>query len=867
VIVLPRRRLRRTATVTALVTALALTGVVPSAAYADDGAEQIQNGTFDNGTAPWWWTGNLAPAVTDGQYCMTVPGGTTNPWDVITGQNDITLQNGVSYALSFTATASKAVGVLANVQMADAPFTQQISQPTTLGTTPQTFSYVFTSNVDDSHQQVAFQVGGSADSWQLCLDNISLKGGAAPPVYVPQTGPRVRVNQVGYLPSGPKQATVVTDATDALPWQLKNSAGAVVASGNATPRGVDAASGLGVQDIDFTSFRGTGSGYTLVADGDTSYPFTIGNGTYSSLRSDALQFFYTQRSGIAIDGNLVGQQYARPAGHAGVAPNQGDTDVPCQAGVCDYRLNVAGGWYDAGDQGKYVVNGGIATAQLLGEFERTKTAASAASGALADSTLRVPERGNGVPDILDEARWELNFMLEMQVPAGQPLAGMVHHKVHDQNWTGLPLQPQNDPQPRELHPPSTAATLNMAAAAAQAARLFVPYDAAYAQRLLAAAKTAYAAAKAHPAMYASVADGNGGGTYDDTNVTDEFYWAAAELFITTGDKQYRDDLLASPHETDDIFAPGGFSWQSVGALGRLDLATVPNLLPERERAKVRASVVAGADKYLDILAGQAWGLALPADSYVWGSNSNILNNLQVIATAFDLTGRSRYRDGVLQGLDYIFGRNALNHSYVTGYGTVSSQNQHTRIYAHELDPSLPNPPAGSISGGANAVPADPLAQRLLTGCKPQFCYVDDIQSYSTNEVAINWNSALSWVASFAADQGGSGTPTPPAACHVSYAAGTGPLGFAASVTVTNTGRSPVHDSTLSWAWSGGQRVILAQGTDAVQAGPNVTVSGGMLNRTLRPGQSLTFKLFGSNPAGFANVAPELFRLGGSTCSS
>jgi endoglucanase len=107
----------------------------------------------------------------------------------------------------------------------------------------------------------------------------------------------------------------------------------------------------------------------------------------------------------------------------------------------------------------------------------------------------------------------------------------------------------------------------------------------------------------------------------------------------------------------------------------------------------------------------------------------------------------------LQGLDYIFGRNALNHSYVTGYGTVSSQNQHTRIYAHELDPALPHPPTGSISGGANATPADPLAQRLLTGCAPQFCYIDDIQSYSTNEVAINWNSALSWVASFAADQG------------------------------------------------------------------------------------------------------------------
>jgi endoglucanase len=165
-------------------------------------------------------------------------------------------------------------------------------------------------------------------------------------------------------------------------------------------------------------------------------------------------------------------------------------------------------------------------------------------------------------------------------------------------------------------------------------------------------------------------------------------------------------------------------------------------------------VVVGADGYLAIQRSQAYGLPLPGGSnfYVWGSNSNILNNMAVLATAYELTDQKRYRDGVLQGLDYIFGRNALNHSYVTGYGEKSPQNQHSRIYGHELDPSLPNPPVGSIAGGANPALQDPFVQRLLPGCVGQFCYVDDIQSYSTNEVAINWNSALSWVAAFAADQ-------------------------------------------------------------------------------------------------------------------
>ena len=109
-------------------------------------------------------------------------------------------------------------------------------------------------------------------------------------------------------------------------------------------------------------------------------------------------------------------------------------------------------------------------------------------------------------------------------------------------------------------------------------------------------------------------------------------------------------------------------------------------------------------------------------------------------------------------MDYILGRNALNHSYVTGWGERAAQNQHSRIYGHELDAGLPHPPAGSLAGGANAGIQDPYAGKLLAGCAPQFCYVDDIQSYATNEVAINWNSALSWVASFLADQGDGRVP-------------------------------------------------------------------------------------------------------------
>ncbi|MBU2669131.1 glycoside hydrolase family 9 protein [Actinoplanes bogorensis] len=702
--------------------------------------EQVVNGGFDDGTAPFWANGGMTLALDDGRGCVDVPGGTANKWDAIVGQNDIDLVAGESYRFSFDASGSAAKSARAVVGLAVDPYDTYFEQSPVLGDTAH-YEWTFAASTTTAQGQVAFQVGGSPDPWRFCVDNVSLVGGVPPETYEPDTGPRVRVNQVAYLPDGPKAATLVTSATTPLPWTLRDKNGRSVATGRSVPRGVDVSSGQNVQTIDFGRYSRKGTGFTLTADGETSRPFAIDAAAYERLRADSLKFYYTQRSGIAID-DALRPGYGRPAGHIGVAPNQGDTDVPCQAGVCDYRLDVRGGWYDAGDHGKYVVNGGISVWELLNAYER--------SPGLRKVGLAIPESGNGTPDVLNEVRWELDFLLRMQVPAGKPYAGMAHHKIHDQAWTGLPLLPNLDPQPRELHPVSTAATLNLAATAAQAARVYKRYDRAFAARALSAARTAYTAAKANPALFAPESDGIGGGPYNDAKVSDDFYWAAAELFLTTGEKQYSADILASPEHKADVFGAGAFDWGNTAAAGRLDLALVPNRLPGL--AAVKASVVAGADKYLAIQKQHPYGVPYaPANNmWDWGSNSTILNNMVVIAAAHELTGRDRYRDGVLTGLDYIFGRNALNMSYVTGYGEVSSHNQHSRWYAKQLDPSLPNPPVGTLSGGPNSSIQDPYAQSKLTGCVGQFCYIDDIQSWSTNELTINWNAPLAWIAAYVA---------------------------------------------------------------------------------------------------------------------
>ncbi|MFF9259793.1 glycoside hydrolase family 9 protein [Streptomyces longwoodensis] len=745
-----KRRTTALLTLTALL-GTALTALPVQQAGAEE-AEQVRNGTFDTTSDPWW-TSNVTAGLSDGRLCADVPGGTTNRWDSAIGQNDITLVKGETYRFSFHASGVPEGHVVrAIVGLAVSPYdTWQEASPV-LTEADGSYSYTFTAPVDTTQGQVAFQVGGSTDAWRFCVDDVSLLGGVPPEVYEPDTGPRVRVNQVAYLPAGPKNATLVTDATARLPWQLRDAKGATVARGLTVPRGVDASSGQNVHSIDFGSYRGHGTGYTLVADGGTSHPFDIDAAAYRRLRLDSVKYYYTQRSGIAIRDDLR-PGYGRAAGHLDVAPNLGDGKVPCQPGVCDYTLDVTGGWYDAGDHGKYVVNGGIATWELLSTYERSLLARTGHPAALGDGTLALPESGNKVPDVLDEARWELEFLLKMQVPAGQPLAGMAHHKVHDEQWTGLPLLPSQDPQKRELHPPTTAATLNLAATAAQAARLYRPYDKAFAARALTAARTAWQAALAHPDLLADPNDGTGGGAYDDTDVTDEFYWAAAELYLTTGERQFANHVLASPVHTADVFGPTGFDWGRTAAAGRLDLALVPSRLPGRDQ--VRRSVVRGADAYLATLTAHPYGMpyAPAGNRYDWGSSHQVLNNAVVIASAYDITGAHKYRDGALQSMDYVLGRNALNISYVTGYGEVSSHNQHSRWYAHELDPTLPEPPSGTLAGGPNSSIQDPYAQSKLTGCVGQFCYIDDIQSWSTNETAINWNAALARMASFAADQG------------------------------------------------------------------------------------------------------------------
>jgi endoglucanase len=556
--------------------------------------------------------------------------------------------------------------------------------------------------------------------------------------------PQVRVNQLGYLPGLPKHATMVSDSERPVPFVVRDRSGSVVYSGLSQPWAIrpEPTSGVKVHVLDFTGFSMTGAGLRIEAPPHRSHPFEVTSRLYDRLAADALSFFYVLRSGTPIVDSVV-PGYGRPAGHAGRRPNRGDLAVRAWTGVaaeqlypgwrCEGVFNVTGGWYDAGDYGKYVTSGAIAAWQLLSTQYLLHKAESARISELA-------------PTIEDECRWQLDWLLRMRVPDGNPLAGMAFHRVHGTQWSPIPGWAHEDATERVLHRPSTGATLQVAAVTAQGARQFRSADPAYAATLLNAARTAYEAAQRHPLLIAPDDHAQfGGGPYADDRLEDDWYWAAAELWLATGDHHYGQRLLSSPERSRDVFELTGFDFDSVSSPARLDLALLDRDLDDHEQ--VINSVRLAADRLVELQGQQPWGQPYaPSDGWGWGSNGRILNNLVVIAVAHLVSGLPRYAAAVAEGMDYLLGRNALGQSYITGYGTDYTRHQRTRQFGHDIDPAFPAAPPGALAGGANSRPSPdfPYDSRLR-GLPPQCCYLDEPTSEVTNDICIRWNAPLVWI--------------------------------------------------------------------------------------------------------------------------
>ena len=768
--------------------------------------EQLGENNFDNGKGlPWHimesMTGKMDFEIEDGVYRITIinPGGRSaggeDRWDCQFRHRGLKIVSGHTYHVHYEMRSSNSgryytkIGNLeGNVELwhnmsngYDFDSTWDLISINANEWKIVDLDFTATQSLDVA--EWAFHLGGDGEYTNgVCFpagtviefDNMSLVDKTSDENdYVPEPEwerAGILTNQLGYFADFEKKATLLSDSSSEIKFSLVDESGSEVYSGKSEVFGLDEDSGDMVHILDFSKADKPGI-YKLVADdGKESREFKIGVASeYSSMLYDSLNFFYQNRSGIDIESQYISsgdpQALARSGGHMndnGTVLNVWGYNGPSE------NVEGTGGWYDAGDHGKYVVNGGISVWLLQNMYELALY--SGTESVFSDGKMLIPENSNSYPDILDETRWEMEWILKMQVNGGE-YDGMAYHKLHDEKWTGLAVAPADDPQPRVVYPPTTAATLNLAACAAQSARLWKGIDDAFSGKCLDAAVKAFDAALAHPDMYAAMEDAPGGGPYGDDDASDEFYWAACELYITTGEKTYLDHMKKSEYYCsvlselkggESVNTFGTFDWGHTATLGTLSLLITDNDLPGGDIEKAEKSLVKAADAFVKAEDAQGYGLPYSSSTlsykdssvgYLWGSNSFVLDNAVVISYAYIRTGNTDYINGAICAMDYILGRNANDYSYVTGYGMHASKYPHHRFWAYLVDENFPMAPSGILVGGPNSGMEDPWVKG--SGWKkgqipPAKCYLDHIEAYSVNECAINWNASLAWMTAFVA---------------------------------------------------------------------------------------------------------------------
>lgn len=480
-----------------------------------------------------------------------------------------------------------------------------------------------------------------------------------------------------------------------------------------------------VHKVDFSDLKKPGVYAAYINGARISDNIVIGKNVYEDLYKAAIKWFYYQRASIALPQEFAGK-WARAGGHP-------DTEVyfyPESDNTKDFKINSPKGWYDAGDYGKYIVNSGITVFTLLELYEHF-------GAELKNVSLNIPESKSKTPDILEEVRWNLDWMLTMQDSDGG-----VYHKLTTERFCGFVL-PSEDIAKRYVVMKTTPATFDFAAVMAQAARIYKPFDAAFSAKALKAAEKAFDWAIKNPMVLFKQPDGMNTGAYhsNDETVKDEKAWATTELYITTKKKLYADII-------DSIsFDSHGPWWGNVNFLAVYRLSNSKNGFKKEITKNALDSLIELANFFKNASEKSAYALPIAEWNFVWGSNSAIANNGIVLLHAYYITKDKSYLAAAQRALDYLLGANPLDISFVTGYGNRTPMFPHHR--PSESD-AIVEPVPGMLVGGPHAGGQDRsqggVCSNYAQEGKPALSYVDATCSYATNEVAINWNAPLVYLA-------------------------------------------------------------------------------------------------------------------------
>ncbi|MCR5674211.1 MAG: glycoside hydrolase family 9 protein [Lachnospiraceae bacterium] len=582
---------------------------------------------------------------------------------------------------------------------------------------------------------------------------------------------RIYADQIGYLPDAEKIAVFAIDPNDGATVQKPCELKLIRAGDGSEVTGVpvkilpaqpDDTAGETVGQADFSSLKEPGEYLLRAADGSASQIFAVRPHVYRDVKNAMIRALYFQRCGCELPEKFAGV-YRRPVCHTDDAILFEDRAI---------KLQVSGGWHDAGDFGRYPSAAATALGHLLYAYELFPDRFTETTG--------IPETGNGLPDLLNECLYELRFLLRMQNGEGG-----VYHKVTTMRHAEF-IMPQDDHGELFVFPVSSMSTASFAAVMCIASRVYEDLVPEFSREAVHAAAAAGQWLLAHPGNTGfRNPEGCNTGEYGDKDDTDERLWAFAELLRTdremrhegdrsheaamplreTRQEKYRrafaslwekklaaekealaayDGALASgsPVSSFDPILLDGFGWEDVTAFAQMSVLTDPDRTVGGEvYSEMRDLLLRKTERMLREQERSGFRLAMLPRDFVWGSNMVVTNraDLLILAALIDPEQAVVYEAAALEQLHYLFGRNASDVSYVTGFGGRAFRRPHNRVtVADGVDDPIP----GEVSGGPCFPPRDPMGQKLVpAGSAPQKCYADHEDSYSLNEITIYWNSS------------------------------------------------------------------------------------------------------------------------------
>ncbi len=530
----------------------------------------------------------------------------------------------------------------------------------------------------------------------------------------------IYLDQLGYLANAPKSA--VSDKP--CNYQIIRVTDSVSVLDGYTGESItDDLSGEQNYVIDFSELTETGEYYILAGDRQKSATFCIQNQTlYRPILKDVLRCFYYQRCGVSLLKEHAGE-YTHECCHTAPSIHLADymnhTENP-------QEYDMTGGWHDAGDFGRYASAGSVALGHLLYAYELFPEAFS--------DSLNIPESDNSIPDILNECAVELKWLLKMQRKDGA-----VYHKLTAFTHCDF-MMPEEEKTPYLIFPVSSMATADFTAVMAMASRIYRPFDPEFADKCLNAAKDSWLWLILNEFCYEHNPEGCNTGEYDDAVDTDERLWAAAEMMRADADGLAGYDmvlraLLSSEEGLTD------FGWTDVSGFASMAILTDQSGIFDTIKPLVLPVVLKEADRLVALQNGNAYRLAMKNEDFVWGSNMVVANRgMLLLLAALCSEDGAIYEQAAMEHLHYLLGRNAMDTSYITGYGEHAFRNPHARVMASD---GIDDPIPGWVSGGPFRMPCDePAMQAIPAGTPPMKCYLDHVGSYSTNEITIYWNSPV-----------------------------------------------------------------------------------------------------------------------------